>query len=301
MARAFGKIILAGEHSVVYGYPAIACPIPLIVDIDIRFSNNPGLYFHNKTFIPKDGSKLLFTRIFLKLVELLGRNVGFLEINVFNSIPNGYGLGSSAALSISLIRSIIIFLNTPRTSNDIASIAMEIEKIFHGNPSGIDHTTILEEKFIWFKNGNFEKINTQLEIEIVIVMSKSYGMTIKSIDHVSRLSNTQTKYTNNILESIANLTNQMRKAIELCNYLDIGYLMNENHRLLRALGVSNLELDYLCNVAISNGALGAKLTGAGGGGCIIIFAIKNTMKKLNKIFKNYGYNTFLLKYLSGIL
>lgn len=294
MAKAYGKIILAGEHSVVYGHPAIACPISLEIEANITLAKEPRLYFNSNVFLA-DSSEFLFKKVTLKLSELFGYDVNLFGFDILSSIPNRYGLGSSAALSVALIRSVIDFLNLPKMSNYILAMAMEMEKIFHGNPSGIDHTTISEEKFIWFKDGMFEKIHCFTELEIIIVMSSSsHRRTIESVTLMKKLLKEQSSYVKNIFQSIENLVSEMRKAIENGDLSLIGSLMNKNHDLLKSLGISNLELDNMCALAINNGAHGAKLTGAGRGGCIIVLAGSHT-KKIKCIFESHGYNAIICK------
>ncbi len=269
MAKAFGKIILAGEHAVVYGYPAIAMTIDLEVRINARLSDKPGLVFLNPQIDPEHKSAGLFVEVLPKLTELLGPRVRELEFQIDSDIPGGCGLGSSAALSVGLIRAVLDFLGESRSSEQIAGMALELEKIFHGNPSGVDHTVIAQEGLIWFQRGHAEKIIPKRPLNFEISMASPHAGTRAAVQAVRHRYDQNPSGTMQIFEAISQLTFDMRRAIEQGDLPEIGRLMTENHALLKKLGVSTDELDALCAQAIQNGALGAKLTGAGGGGCVI--------------------------------
>lgn len=269
MARAFGKIILAGEHAVVYGYPAIAMTLDLEVHIFAKLSKKPGLVFLNPKIDPEHKSALLFAEVLPRLIKLLGPRVAELEFQIDSDIPGGCGLGSSAALSVGLIRAVLEFLGESRTPNQIADMALELEKIFHGNPSGVDHTVIAQEGLIWFQKGRFEKIVSKQALNFKISMASPHAGTLAAVQAVRQRYEQDPIQTTQLFEAISRLTFQMRSAIEQGDLDKIGQLMNQNHELLKQLGVSTSELDALCALALEQGALGAKLTGAGGGGCII--------------------------------
>lgn len=269
MTRAFGKIILAGEHAVVYGYPAIATTLKLEVRIIAKPSATPGLVFLNPKIDPEHKSAFLFVEVLPKLVQLLGPRVRKLEFKIDSDIPGGCGLGSSAALSVGLIRAVLDFLGESKSPQQIADMALELEKIFHGNPSGVDHTVIAQEGMIWFQRGQFEKIIPKKYLNLKISMASPHAGTLAAVQAVRRRYEADPVETTKIFEAISQLTFTMRASIEQGDLPEIGRLMTHNHELLKKLGVSTDELDALCAQAIKNGALGAKLTGAGGGGCVI--------------------------------
>lgn len=269
MVQAFGKIILAGEHAVVYGYPSIATTINLEVRIVAKLSTKPGLVFLNPQIDPEHKSTFLFVEVLPKLVQLLGSRVSELEFHIDSDIPGGCGLGSSAALSVGLIRAVLDFLGELRNPQQIADMALELEKIFHGNPSGVDHTVIAQEGLIWFQRGQSKKIVSQRHLEFKISMASPHTGTLAAVQAVRKRYETNPAETTKIFEAISALTFSMKSSIEQGELAETGKLMTENHELLKRLGVSTDELDALCAQAVKNGALGAKLTGAGGGGCVI--------------------------------
>lgn len=269
MAQARAKIILAGEHAVVYGHPAIAQPIDLEVRIHAIKSLEPGLVFLNPKMDPQHKSDSLFAQVQPKLVSLFGDRVEKLVFEIDSDIPGGCGLGSSAALSVGLIRAALEHFGESGSPEEIALMALELEKIFHGNPSGVDHTVIAHEDLIWFQNGQVEKINAYRPLKFSIMMASPHAGTRAVVEAVRQRRLQDEVAVNKIFSGISEIVFSMRSQIEQGNLREMGLLMNRNQRLLKQLGVSTPELDQLCEQAIQNGALGAKLTGAGGGGCVI--------------------------------
>lgn len=269
MARAFGKIILAGEHAVVYGYPAIASTLNLEVRVSVKQSIPPGLVFVNPKIDPEHKSTALFEQILPKLAQLFGDRISGLEFQIESDLPGGCGLGSSAALSVALIRSVLDFLKEFRSASEIAVMALELEKIFHGNPSGVDHTVIASEGLIWFQRGSSEKIIPKRPLNFVVTIASPHAGTLAAVQAVRRRYEENQAQVIGLFEEISKLTISMRVAIEQGDLSEVGQLMTQNHEILKKLGVSTPELDALCELAMRQGALGAKLTGAGGGGCVI--------------------------------
>ncbi len=284
MARAHGKIILAGEHAVVYGYPAIASTIPQSVIVDACESENPG--FNIPLPLGEGQGEVILHR----LEQMLGPRVARLQFTVKSEVPGGCGLGSSAALSVGLIRAILERFGETRTAPQVADMALQLEKIFHGNPSGVDHTAIAKEGMIWFQKGIAERIACPVKLSIVVAVSRPHGGTLQAVEAVRKRYDAETAAISCIFDAIGTLTHEMRSAIECGDVPAVGQLMNLNHDLLCQLGVSTSELNHLCEIANSNGALGAKLTGAGGGGCVI--ALSHHDNQLVKIFNDHGYSAF---------
>ncbi|MES2503245.1 MAG: mevalonate kinase [Myxococcota bacterium] len=268
MANAFGKIILAGEHAVVYGYPAIAQTINKEVSVRASQSFGKKATFHFLQPALSSGGEI-FDQVLARLTVLLGDRVQKLSFDIESNVPGGCGLGSSAALSVALIRSVLDFYEETRTSGEVAAMAMDLEKIFHGNPSGVDHTTIAHEGLIWFQKGKLEPVLSAKPLKFEILMGSPHRGTLKAVQSVRDFYEAEPMRVRSIFEEIEALTYAMRKAIKIGDLKQVGLLMNQNHALLKSLGVSTPELDALCEQARQKGALGAKLTGAGGGGCVI--------------------------------
>lgn len=288
MAKAFGKIILAGEHAVVYGCPAIATTLNLEVRVLARISEKSGLFFVNPKIDPEHKSDDLFDQILPKLTQVFGKVVSQLEFQVDSDLPGGCGLGSSAALSVALIRAVLDFLGESRDSKRIAAMALELEKIFHGNPSGVDHTVIAQEGLIWFQRGFSVPIITPKKLNFVTAIASPHAGTLAAVQAVRRRYEADLMQTTRLFEQIAELTCAMRIQIEQGDLFKMGQLMTQNQILLQELGVSTSELDFLCDLAKQNGAFGAKLTGAGGGGCVIAL-VEDQGADLQAAFQKAGY------------
>ncbi len=284
-ASAPGKVILCGEHVVVYGYPAIALPVKAV-------SNRTRVYAHpaapagevilNAPAIDLEAplSSLSPGHPLRRSVELTLETLGVsslpaCEIHVTSTIPLGAGLGSSAATTVSIVRAVSAFLGHPLESDQVNRIAFEVEKIHHGTPSGIDNTVITYEVPILFQRDvNFQKIRVAQPFQLVIADSGVSFSTAEAVAGVrSRWLSSPAQYQGHF-ESIARLTGEVEHLLEIGVPQQIGPLLTQNHRILAEMGVSSPRLDELVDTAIKAGALGAKLSGGGIGGNVI--ALVNT-------------------------
>lgn len=289
-ASASGKTILFGEHAVVYGYPGIAIPLPSLrlgvaivpserfrvvsrqVELDIALEELPE----------NDPLRILINL----LTDRFGPPPGPIELRISSKLPVAAGLGSGAALSVALVRAYAQMIGIAVSAVEISEIAFEIEKIYHGNPSGIDNSVIAFEKPIYYiKNETIEPIETAAELPILIADSGRKSATIDVVTDVRK------RFPANrpILKAIGQLTTEAVPALKSGSLASTGALMNENQRLLRELTVSNPELDRIAELALQSGALGAKLTGAGRGGNMLILAADTSEKnRLREILTKMG-------------
>ena len=308
-AYAPGKIILAGEHAVVYGYPALALTLDKGIRIAVSkhedgLSCGPvlravGLGFTGEVKPDPEGLGPQVLRLALKyLIYLYGRRVKRLMFTVDSNIPGGYGLGSSAALSVALIRAVHIFFGKKLTQNKTLSLAMKLESIFHGNPSGIDHTVISTGGLIKFsKNNNhctFKKINSKLSLKLAIGVSGPHVGTSKAVMVLREKMKYHEKAYENIFSGIGQVVNEMSYCITEGKLAAAGELMDLNQGYLNALGVSTPKLEKMCTIARERGALGAKLTGAGFGGAVI--ALCDDPIAIVRAFEEAGYSSFATDY-----
>lgn len=281
-AAAPGKIILFGEHAVVFGEPAIAVAIDLETKVDVI--PDETLNTHEVNGEPIDTYKHLFIE---KAVELLWENAGNttpLEIQTNSRLPSAAGLGSSAALSTGTCAS-LLHLNDQFSEKRLARIAYETEWLgqdkqgspidtsssTHGQAIFVANETIDEDHHLWtLRRGDHEwHIHHQpLErMSFVVAHSGEKGKTGELVSKV-QMYHERTDVAPQIIEDIGETTMKGRQALHEGDNEGLGELMNEAHDLLGMLGVSTSRLDELCRIANEH-AYGAKLTGAGGGGCII--------------------------------
>jgi mevalonate kinase len=281
-----GKIILFGEHAVVYNRPALAVPVTQVhADVEVLDSprkgvwiNAPGIDLHaDLNSLPAGhpiGSVILklFSPPFSSphyLEEKMGGQRG-LEISIASTIPVAAGLGSGAAVSVALIRALALHLAHPLTDEQVNSLAYEIEKLHHGTPSGIDNTVITYAKPVYFVKGKpMETFKVGKPFTIVIGDTGIPAPTKESVGDVRRLRMRDQHNIENIFNEISQIVLIGRRSIESGMPELLGELMDQNHAYLQALTVSSPRLDKLVEAARNAGALGAKLSGGGRGGNMI--------------------------------
>ncbi len=279
-ATAPGKVILFGEHAVVYGRPAIAIPIsdvqakavitpdPLsitgIVTIDA-----PDIQVKARLAELPENNPLL-RAVAVTLDEIHIGKPPALTIRVSSTIPLASGMGSGAAISVAMIRALAMYLGRPLPDARVSDLAFEVEKIYHGTPSGIDNTVIAFEKPVYFEREQpVQFLKVPYPFKIVIADSGVQSSTAAVVADVRRLWNSDHDRIELLFDGIRSICEQGTLALEAGNLQIVGNLMNRNHALLRELTVSSEKLDYLVDTALNAGAIGAKLSGGGRGGNVI--------------------------------
>ncbi len=274
------KIILFGEHAVVYNRPALAVPVTQVhVDVEVLdsprtgiFINAPGIdLYADLNSLPADHP---IASVILKLFQRFEiSKPPDLEINISSSIPVASGLGSGAAVSVALTRGLSSYLSRSFTDDEVNSLAFEIEKLHHGTPSGIDNTVIAYNKPVYFiKSQPMETFKVGKPFTVVIGDTGISALTKESVGDVRRLWLKDTAVFENYFDEIAQIVLIARRSIEHGKPELLGELMDQNHALLQSLTVSSPELDKLVEAARKAGALGAKLSGGGRGGNMIALA-----------------------------
>jgi mevalonate kinase len=274
------KIILFGEHAVVYNRPALAVPVTQVhVDVEVLdsprtgiFINAPGIdLYADLNSLPADYP---IASVILKLFQRFEiSKPPDLEINISSSIPVASGLGSGAAVSVALTRGLSSYLSRSFTDDEVNSLAFEIEKLHHGTPSGIDNTVIAYNKPVYFiKSQPMETFKVGKPFTVVIGDTGISALTKESVGDVRRLWLKDTAVFENYFDEIAQIVLIARRSIEHGKPELLGELMDQNHALLQSLTVSSPELDKLVEAARKAGALGAKLSGGGRGGNMIALA-----------------------------
>ena len=282
---AHSKLILIGEHAVVHGQPAIAIPFPLI-GVETVIERVPGSVKMDSSFY--HGPLHLAPESLQGIVQCVEASLEYLQIpckdlliRINSSIPPGKGLGSSASVAISVIRSLFDFADRECTDDELLELANVAETYAHGAPSGLDTLTITSRSPVWYKKENpIDYIDLGEDFHFIVADSGRVGDTRTSVESVARLLKSAPKRIQRKMDRIGKLTHQAKHALERAGKHFLGHLLNEAQKELEALGVSDAGLNKLIYFARKEGALGPKLTGGGNGGCIIALAQNEVHSKL---------------------
>lgn len=286
-ASAPAKLILCGEHAVVYGQPAIAIPVHgirasvnvtpaeagsgiIIVAPDLGRRWTPAER-------PDDPLSLLVTQLIQRFVGPKADQRALnpdLTINISSEIPIASGMGSGAAIATALVRALMAHYGQQLSPDEISTLVYGSEQGYHGTPSGIDNTVLAYEQPIYFvrqpegRPALIEPITVQNTFQILIADTGIRSATKLPVGELRRRWQANPAEYDVLFEQIGAISQQVRQALN-GNDTALGPLLSQNHRLLQQLGVSCPELDRLVAAALNAGAQGAKLSGAGWGGIMI--------------------------------
>jgi len=297
-----GKIILVGEHSVVYGQPAIAAPVwetqATATITDCSSGSGcliiaPQIDLHTHLHEPSDpnssGEPLkLVTRLVLQ--DLLKQNIIATDdpdwqIELESQIPIASGLGSGAAISTALVKALYAHVQQPVEIETVNRIVYQSEQLYHGTPSGIDNTVIVYGQPLWFvrhENGppTTELFQSAQPFTIVIADSGIASPTKETVGQVRQAWQADPNRYNRLFAEMGELAHAARAAIETGNLSQLGFLFDQNQNYLIKLDVSSPELDQLISAAREAGALGAKVSGGGKGGNMISLVTPETQQAI---------------------
>lgn len=271
-AGAAGKVILLGEHAVVYDRHALALPIPDAMhasadDSDTTFLSIPAWGVSE----PVDGESLLGRAVQL-IAGQLGISDRSFHLTVSSSIPAGMGLGASATFAVCTARALAAKFGVAVDDERVNAIAFECEKLAHGTPSGIDNTIATYARPLLFRrgaNGGLQELQLVETPPVVIAFGNSTGSTYEQVAAVRERRDATPAEIDAIFDQIDTMARQAAVLLAGKDYRATGHLMNLCHGYLNAIGVSTPELERMVSTARNAGAAGAKLTGGGGGGSIV--------------------------------
>ena len=288
IGKSHSKIILIGEHSVVYGYPAIAIPLKKI-EIECAIEEAKSNFFYDET-------DTLSVAIFTALKYLKKENVK-IKYKITSQIPQKRGMGSSAAVSIAAIRAIFNYFRENLEDELLEKLVNTAEIVAHKTPSGLDAKTCLSDKAIRFvKNKGFSYINLNLDAYLVIADTGIYGNTGEAIQNVKNLGSKAELS----LKKLGRLTDEMTRIltgnienkeekIRREKISKIGEIMTTANTELGKLNITIEKTELFVKTAIENGAAGAKISGGGLGGCVIALAENlEIMEKVKDGFTKCG-------------
>ena len=302
----FGKVILFGEHFVVHGVPGIVSAIDSTADAEVR-KIGEGITVKDERKGAKGytGKKRTQQRESIeRMLKTMGINPekASLEIWLGGSLPGFSGIGASAASSVAIARAIVEEFEMHLSDERINEIAYEGEKAYAGTPSGIDNTAATFGGLIWFKRNlgggpnTIEKLSIREPVEIIIGNTGIVADTKEMVAGVAERKKSNPEKYNPLFKQAEELAFTARKALEEFDLRKVGKLMNENNRLLREIEVSCRELDHLVNLAREQGAFGAKLTGGGGGGCMVALTPTEELQEtVAKAMENEGFKVLRTK------
>lgn len=270
--RACGKVILLGEHAVVYGVPAIAVGI----DRGARAHATPVAVGPSRLHVrgwnidvsesePAHDLASAF-RALLETTRAVAPSLPPLAVEVEADLPPGGGLGCSAAMGVAIARA----LDSTAPDDVLQQRAMAWERVFHGNPSGVDAAVAARGGCIYFRRGEaLESVRARGTLRLCVGSTGIASSTKAMVDGVARLRERRPEFVEQSFDAVRSLVHGARHAIAEGDRLTLGRLMDWNQALLGELFVSTPDIDFMCAVARDAGALGAKLTGAGGGGSVV--------------------------------
>ncbi|MDD3083567.1 MAG: mevalonate kinase [Candidatus ainarchaeum sp.] len=299
--KGYSKIILFGEHFVVYGLPGIASGIDRFVEIKIQPIEEDTIIIDDPTFFKekvniKQNPEHIKSKIFKPIIDKYNLNKIKITFNG-DAIPGG-GMGLSASLAVAMARATSDYLNLDLKDEEINELAFECEKVSHGTPSGIDNTcatygtTILFEKNIDNEKNNTKILKCAKPLHLLIVDTGiKKESTKKIVEMVAKKKEENKKEFEKIFSDYKKIIVKAKQELKFGGIQEIGKLMNQNQELLRKIGVSCNEAEEIIRTVTFENCLGAKVTGAGCGGNVIVLC--ETEEQKNKIFetlkaKNYS-------------
>jgi mevalonate kinase len=329
-ASAPGKIILFGEHAVVYGRPALAVPMTQVqATVDILEANDTVTdgkpdWEADKRMAVRAGDKSWGRHILIDAPDiglfstldcllsaptpdpiasvivsvfqaLMIDSPPALKISIRSTIPVASGMGSGAAVSVALIRALSYMVQRPLSDEAVSALAFEAEKLYHGSPSGIDNTVVTYARPVYFVKGQLiETFRAKKPFTIVIGDTGISASTKTSVGDVRKLWEADKARWEKVFDAVGDIVRQARREIEIGDTDSLGPLMDANHSLLQEMTVSSPELDRLVSTARSAGALGAKLSGGGRGGNMIALVTPDKREQVEASLRAAGARRVLV-------
>ncbi len=272
-----GKVILCGEHSVVYGYPAIAVPVS---GLRARATISAAPSGSGLRIVAADLNETVQVKTALPTHPLAAIARGVLAhlalpepdatLTLRSEVPIAAGLGSGTTVSVAVARALAAHLGQELDTETVSALAYEVEKIHHGTPSGIDNTVVAYERPVYFVKGQPPTPFTiHTPFHLLIANSGIPSATRHTVAAVRQRWEANRATYEAYFKRMGDIADAAREHIEAGQIKHLAPLLDENHALLRDIGVSLPVLDQLVSAAREAGAWGAKLTGGGGGGNVI--------------------------------
>jgi len=281
-ASAPGKLMLFGEHAVVYGYPCIVTTVSSRIYVEVEKSNK----------FKVDAPQVKDLKFVLKTVRLFCEKYKVdnkILIKTKSDFSSKLGFGSSSAVTVATIKALSLFYKIEISKKEVFDMGYKVIREIQKIGSGFDIASAIYGKTIYYVSGGqiIETLSVK-DLSLVIGYSGIKADTASIVKNLeSRIHNSESEY-KKIFSKIGKIVEEAKISLVNSDWKRTGELMNQNHKLLQELGVSTEKLDNMCFSAVSAGAYGAKLSGAGGGDCMIVLTPKNKIKNVESAIINAG-------------
>lgn len=299
-----GKVIIAGEHFVVHGSYAIAAAIDKGINCEVTssYSGDAEIVSPKLNLSAKLRDKQVPNKL-LPVVEALRSTLSYLNerrakfrLVIDPELPPSSGLGSSSATAVASVLALSSFLGHHLAKEELFELAMVSERIVHGNPSGVDVAVATHGGIIAFKKGVPPRhIRPRIPLDLVIAYSGLERSTAKMISKVAEVRDKHNALFDSLVNSSSKLIQIAISCLERGDLDTLGSILNFFHTTLAWLGVSQPQLDDLVDKALAAKALGAKVTGGGGGGCIIALPRRGQASVVEEALRTNGYGVFTVR------
>ena len=301
--KGYGKTILFGEHFVVYGLPSIVSALGTYTTAEVKVVKGNGWTVNDQ----RPATPGYKEQKYIEAMQSIANIINHLKVDIENQrieisfagdLIAASGVGASAAQCTSLARGLSETFNLNLDDEKINETAYEGEKAYHGTPSGIDNTASTYGGLIWFRNlgagkNTMDRLQSPRKMLIVIANSGITASTTEVVADVRRLREENPEKIEKIFNEYKKLAEAAKKALLKGDIATIGNLMNHNHEMLQQITVSGEINDELVEIALENGAVGAKLTGTGRGGLVIGLAEnEDVQEKIVDVIEEKGYSAW---------
>ena len=276
--------MLLGEHAVVYGYPSIVTAVSSKIKVEIEKNSSSTVKIEAPQV--KDVS---FVEESIRVFKKRFKFKDGLLIKTYSEFSSQYGFGSSSAVTVATLYGLNQLFNLSLTKKEIFDLGLKVTLQIQKVGSGFDIAAATFGKTLYFIRGGkkIEKLDID-ELPLVVGYSGVKASTPKIVNQIKERLKKEKEKIFDIFKAIGEIVEEGKKTLLTKNYPKLGKLMNENHRLLKVLGVSTEKLDQMCKAAIGAGAYGAKLSGAGGGDCMIALVSPSKKSLVEKAIEDIG-------------
>jgi len=300
IAEAPGKVILAGEHFVVWGSTALAVAIDKRVRAIVELADEDEIVSENygtSSKLSNGIAKGLYP--IAKTIYATKNYIGSrkkVRVTIRSGIPPASGLGSSSAVAVSTVASIAGALDAKLAEKEIFDLAIVSEKIVHGNPSGIDIAVAVYGGVLLFRKGEQPKeVKMSSQFEIVVGLSGLSRKTARMINRVAETRRNLPNFFNALVSSSSHLSMMASKSLADGNFDDLASIMSFHNSALSWFGLSTQQIDRMVETCLASGALAAKITGGGGGGAIVALPRQGKAEDIVNALKSKGFESFSVK------